>query len=58
MKRGRRPTLDEETVRIVRRWYGVWTRIPKPQDVAGALGMSKSAMEQMAKGDTYKWVKP
>jgi transcriptional regulator with XRE-family HTH domain len=48
---------DEDTVRVVRRWYAAWTRMPKPSEVAKALGVSKSALEQMARGETYKWVR-
>jgi hypothetical protein len=47
---------DAETVRIVRRWYALWRRMPKPREVSRRLGMTPGAMEQMARGETYKWV--
>lgn len=55
---GRRGRHDAETVRLVRRWWGVWTSTPKPGEVARALRLSRGALEQMARGHTYKWVRP
>jgi|AGTN01.3.fsa_nt_gi hypothetical protein len=55
---GRKPRHDAETVRLVRRWYEAWRRMPKPREVSRALGMTTNAMEQMARGETYKWVRP
>jgi hypothetical protein len=53
-----RPAMhDAETVRLVRRWYAIWRQLPKPKEVAHRLGMNQSALGQMARGETYKWVR-
>ena len=57
MSAGRTPKFDAETVRIVRRWHAAWSRIPKPVEVARALGVSKSTLDHLVQRRTYKWVK-
>ena len=56
MKKGRKPILSADEVRVIRRWYDQWCRIPRPAQVAKRFKVSRSNLEHIVNGSTYRWV--
>jgi hypothetical protein len=58
VKPGRPPRLQPEDIRAIREWHDQWCRIPRPQQVAKRLGITRTCLDKIVAGETYRWVQP